>query len=433
MLLLACFLGLPCSCLGFQTETDKQENKQSDAQPDSADDADSEQQASKKTTTSKYLSIGKPAPFIDIEHWLTDNDGLLPHVKKFERGTVYVIHFFDTQWEYTTEQFVALAKLQAKYDAKIQVICVANENLDAVDDFLDTKPPESLGDFDSYRDMANVVCITADPDSSVWNDYFENSGRGTAISVIVGKTGQLEWIGLPAEVTKPAEQIIVGKGDRKAFADAHIKAQEKFRNQAAASNAFTEWISSKTEELRGGDIDTLIETLTKGANDPQNKLFKSQILGLKVQLMLPSMDDPEMGEKLFSAMREFADAAQGESGASELNKLAWSIYEAYEKGVDFDNELMAGAKYMAERAVELEPTSGAILDTLAHFVYLVDQDLEKAIQLQKKSLANANGREVDLQPFLDFLLEEQKTGKKKSLQKKRRKRKKSTEDDPSDF
>jgi len=431
-------LSLPSACFGFQTETDKQENKQTDDQPESADDSNDDKDGSPKQTTEKgkapkYLSIGQAAPLIDIEHWLTDNDGLMPHVKKFERGTVYVIHFFSTEWEYTTEQFVQLSELQKKHDTKIQVICVANEKADLVEDFLDTNPPESLGDFDSYREMANIICVTADPDSSVWNDYFDNAGRGTAISVVIGKTGELEWIGLPPEVLKPAEQILTGKGDRKAFSSAHIKAQEKFIDQSAASTAFTDWISSKSEDLRGGDIDSLIETLTQGAKNPQNKLFKSQILGLKVQLMLPSMDDPEMGQQLFDAMREFADATQGEIGAGELNKLAWSIFEAYETGVEVDDQILAGAKYMAERAVELEPTSGAILDTLAHFVYIVDRDLEKAIQWQTKSLDNAGGQEEDLQIFLDFLLEEKKTGKKKSLRKNRKQGKKPPADDPSDF
>ena len=55
---------------------------------------------------------------------------------------------------------------------------------------------------------------------------------------------------------------------------------------------------------------------------------------------------------------------------------------------------------------------------MAHFAYLVDGDLDRAIKLQKAAIANSSDtRSDDLEEFLKFLKKEQATGKKKSLQK----------------
>jgi tetratricopeptide (TPR) repeat protein len=130
-------------------------------------------------------------------------------------------------------------------------------------------------------------------------------------------------------------------------------------------------------------------------------------------------------------MTSFTDLVDDPAEGTTLNNIAWEIYELYEAGrVDKKSKEMIAAKYMAEKAVKLDPDSGAINDTIAHFVYLIDGDIDKAIEYQKKAIANAEGgRTEDLQPFLDFLLKEKKTGKKKSLQKNPKKEK----DDDADF
>ena len=39
------------------------------------------------------LTIGSKAPELDIEHWVSDNDGAFKHIKKFEDGKVYIVNF----------------------------------------------------------------------------------------------------------------------------------------------------------------------------------------------------------------------------------------------------------------------------------------------------------------------------------------------------
>ena len=117
---------------------------------------------------------------------------------------------------------------------------------------------------------------------------------------------------------------------------------------------------------------------------------------------------------------------------SELNDTAWQIYEMYEADrVEKDSEIMKAAKEMAEKALKFRPESGAVNDTVAHFAYLIDGDLDRAIELQELAVANSSDMRVDsLQEFLDFLKKEQATGEKKSLQKNRGSKKDS---DDSDF
>ena len=91
------------------------------------------------------------------------------------------------------------------------------------------------------------------------------------------------------------------------------------------------------------------------------------------------------------------------------------MYE--ERGGDVDAEILKIARKGAGYAAKAEPESGAILDTLAHYIYIVDEDLDKAIEVQRKAVEHAGVQLEDIQPFLDELLKEKETGKKKKKQK----------------
>ena len=76
----------------------------------------------------------------------------------------------------------------------------------------------------------------------------------------------------------------------------------------------------------------------------------------------------------------------------------------------------------AERAVKLSPEKGYIQDTLAHFVYIVEEDLDRAIKIQKKAVELTEKESTsdlstdqlnDLKAFLTKLENERKNGKKK--------------------
>ena len=157
------------------------------------------------------------------------------------------------------------------------------------------------------------------------------------------------------------------------------------------------------------DREKVLEHLEKSMNDPQYEPAHEPLSRLRLTLLVGMQheDAPQ-------ALRDYADKhAQEEDLAGEMNDLAWAIYERHRDAKDVKPEILKAALHMARVAVKLQPKSGAINDTVAHLVYVADENLDEAIEWQKKAVANAEGREDDLQPFLDQLLEEKKTGKKK--------------------
>jgi hypothetical protein len=406
------------------------------AETEAADEGESEQADAEQENDEpkfNFLKIGQQAPAIDAEHWLTDNNGLLPEFNEFEKGNVYVLHFFLTDNDYTTSLLPSLVKLQSKFvGQKLHVIAVSVEGQDAVESFMDGDLSKSVKKDDEFKSLetqfdlvANISTI-ADPDRSIWNDYQEQSGRTSFSAFIIGRKGEIEWIGSPDEIEKPLTQVVQGTWDRKAVAEALAAEQKKNIDKMMAATRFAKWQQEQVEGREELDLEGLKEMLADGFADPKNESFKVLIQRARLEIMKLSMDS-----KLAEVMTSFTDLVDDPAEGTTLNNIAWEIYELYEAGrVDKKSKEMIAAKYMAEKAVKLDPDSGAINDTIAHFVYLIDGDIDKAIEYQKKAIANAEGgRTEDLQPFLDFLLKEKKTGKKKSLQKNPKKEK----DDDADF
>ena len=170
-------------------------------------------------------------------------------------------------------------------------------------------------------------------------------------------------------------------------------------------------------------LEELLVTLGEGAKDPDNKEFRSRIeytrMSLMMRLYAGQADIDDLESDLIESMKSFTKLSLDDFN-SELNDSAWLVYEMYEAGrIEKDAEILKVAAVMAEKALEFRPKSGAVNDTVAHFAYLVDGDLDRAIKLQKLAVKNsADTRADELEEFLKFLKKEQATGKKKSLQKK---------------
>ncbi len=99
-------------------------------------------------------------------------------------------------------------------------------------------------------------------------------------------------------------------------------------------------------------------------------------------------------------------ATAKDANAQMLNAIAWNIYEAAKSGeAKMPKELTDAAIVAAEKAVELTPGNGALLDTLARLVHL-SGDLDRAIELETKAVADKNTQEPSLQEFLDELKKE---------------------------
>ena len=437
-LVTSCLLALSTNVMGFQVDTKdspKSEQKESD------EDQGEKENDSDKDDEPDFLKIGSEAPALDLDYWPTDGNGLLPPVKKFESGKTYVLNFFQPDNAYSVSNLKSMVKLQSEYDDKpVQVVCICSADREKADEFFDSDVKDKDADADTYIDLLNSVSTAVDnvedAEKSATAAYMARSGSLTAWSFIVGPTGKIEWLGRPTDVEKPLAKIVKGKWDRKKFAKTIEPQQKQLLRRLELDKLFAEWMVTIPREKRTS-AEGLLEEFAAGAKDPDNKEFRIRIEAIRMQIMLQALaDDADLEgleEDLPEIIRTVTELSKDDA-TSALNDNAWKVYEMYEAGqVEKDSELMKAAKEMAEKSLSFSPDSGAVNDTVAHFVYLLDGDLDRAIKLQEYAIENSADTQMEeLKDFLKFLKKEKATGKKKSLQKESE-NKESGGGDDSDF
>jgi thiol-disulfide isomerase/thioredoxin len=358
------------------------------------------------------LTIGSKAPDIEIEHWVSDNDGMFQHTSKLEKDNVYIIEFWATWCGPCIQAMPHIADLQEKYkDDNVQVISVSDEDMDTVEGFLERKVRGDEKER-TYADLTNTYCLTTDPDKSVKKDYYYAAKRtGIPCAFIVGKTGLIEWIGHPMGMDKPLKQVVNDEWDREEFVVEYKKEQEKRANEMKSRRKMANAFRDIQELMNDDDAEGAIKLIEKFMADEDFADMKSAMGAQRLQIMIEKKLDGA-GEALSEFVEENKDNGMG------LNQIAWGIYEQHEAKGNVADDVLKAALKGAEYAAKAEPESGAILDTLAHLVYAVDGDLDRAIEVQTKALENANGQEGDIKPFLEQLKKEKETGKKTGKKKK---------------
>ena len=422
VLALSCLLALSANVVGFQAdEKDGPQTEQTELEQE--EDSDDAKDEDKDDDKPDFLKIGSAAPALNLDYWPTDNNGLLPPVKKFESGKTYVLNFFQPDNDFSVGNLKSMVELQSKYaDKPVQVVCICSSDRDEADEFLDSDVEgDKDSDAETQIDLLNPISTAVDSEQTATVNYMARSGILTAWTFIVGPTGKIEWLGRPSQVDKPLAQIVKGKWDRKKFAKEIEPKQTQLIKRLEIDRLFAEWMGKITEGKRI-DAKQVLEKLAEGAKDPANKQFRIRIESTRMALMLRAIaadakiDGVE--EDLPQVMRNVTELSENDSDM-DLNNNAWTVYEMYEAGrIDKDSELMVAAQEMAEKALKFQPKSGAVNDTVAHFVYLLDGDLERAIKLQKLAIKNSEDTQLEeLEKFLKFLKKEKATGEKKSLQK----------------
>jgi len=367
-------------------------------------------QSSQAVDANDKLTIGSKAPALDIEHWVSDRNGDFKEVTEFEEGKVYIIEFWATWCGPCIRSMPHLAELQDEYaDKGVQLISVSDEKLKVVEKFLKKKVRGDSAK-GTYADLTSSYCLTADPDESVYDDYFRAAGRrGIPSAFIVGKTGVIEWIGHPThpegEMDEALEKVVGDNWDREEFA-AKFKKQQENDLQMAKFGEFTRELWEMKED---GDFEGALEELDAFLEDvdKDSPIYK-QAMFIRSSLATEAAMDAGGDE----AIAEFNRLAKEGGNPNMINQFAWGIVEQVQGGEKVSPELLEAACNAAKKAVEVskeadsKEMTSAILDTHANLLFLCDK-IDEAIAVQEEAV------ELSDDPQLTDFLEKLKKAKKK--------------------
>lgn len=377
-----------------------------------------------KAETKAKFGIGSKAPDIDIEHWLSDNDGVFEHITEFEEGKIYVIDFWMMRSPVSIGSMPQIAEIQSKFeDDDVQIISVTPDQPELIQQLLKVEVPEQDKDADpkkTFGDLTNTYCLASDPDGSVLKDYFLAAGKSQLpVCFIVGKTGLIEWIGSSLKMEEPLKAIVADDWDREAFKPKYIEAEKKAaverKKMLSMQQKMQKGMTAVRDKMQDDDVDGAVKELERLIADKELAELPGAKGGFEVaRMQIMVKHDHEDASEAYSKFVE-----DNKEDGQILNEVNWFIYELFEEnGGDMDTTILKTAKKSAEYAIKSVPNNGALLDTLAHFIYIVDEDLDKAIEVQKKAVEHAGIQRDEIKPFLDELMKEKETGKKKKKKKK---------------
>ena len=348
------------------------------------------------------LTIGSKAPALDVEHWIQDGNGKYPHVTDFEKGKVYVVEFWATWCGPCIASMPHIAELQEQHSDTVQVVSITREDVETVNQFLKREVSsrgrkEAKEDVEeeeeekpmTYRDLTSVYCLTADPDDSSSADYMEAAGQnGIPCAFLVGKTGEIEWIGHPMVMDEPLEAVLDDTWDRAAF-------KKEFE------------LEQKVDLLRGqivrfmrsGKPKQALKLLNESLSDEALKEHHDGLQTMKMQVLVTTDGfEEEAVEYMLARLNDKKHTPES------ANNLTWMIYQLADVGRFEDDEVTKKALQLAESKVEgsgqLKPY---ILDTVAHLMSLQGR-IDEAIKAQKEAIELIDeSQKDDLREFLNEL------------------------------
>lgn len=341
------------------------------------------------------LTIGSQAPTLDIEHWISDGDGSLGPVTEFKEGSVYVVEFWATWCGPCVASMPHLAELQKQYvDRNVTIISVSDEDLDTIEPFLERElrsagsgsashqEEDSKQDVEqtaaedkpkTYGELTSVYCLTTDPDGSTNADYMKAAEQyGIPTAFIVGKSGEVEWIGHPMGMDESLQQIVDDAWDREAFAekfriDSQIQSL-KMKCRKASRLGDTETLKDVLQQLR-----TISETEDL-EGDAAESLDRSIVYVSNNAIVAELISEPDAGLK---ALEEVA------LDAERLMRVANGLTTAVRRGLKPPAQSLSAVGTMLEKVTDA--SNGMALHQRAQLEYY-QGNIDRAIELEEQAL-----------------------------------------------
>ena len=337
---------------------------------------------------SKELVIGDPAPMIAISKWIKGEP-----VAAYAPDKVFVVEFWATWCGPCLKSMPHIASLQSEYGDKVTFIGVTAEDDATVTPFMGNlagQGDKTWSDVLTYR-------IALDDEGKTNERFMEAAGQGgIPCAFIVGKSGNVEWIGHPIEIDGPLKQIVDGSWDS-------ALAKKSAAESKALEKALRTVGPKLDESMSAGDVPgaiALVDDLLKQFSG-NSMLLKTRF---KIAMQVPLFDEANKSAKMI------ADGAGDDVRA--LDDVAWMLATATEApGLDLDLALSA-----IKRAAELTKEQDiSVLETIARVHFRRGSNAE-AIAFQKKAVEAA--QDPDQKQQLTTGLEKYEAGAKNATEEK---------------
>jgi len=311
------------------------------------------------TTEPSVLMVGSKAPPISIAVWAKGEP-----IAELKPDNIYVVEFWATWCAPCKATMPHLAALQNEYGDKVTFMGVTDEDPETVKAFLQENAngtDKSWSDVLTYR-------IAVDKEGKT-NEGFMLAAEQSAIpcAFVVGRTGQIEWIGSPTDIDEPLSKIVDGTWDLASIAAAAKLEREIETAKRDVAPLIASALNDKDYSKAIRLIDGLIERFPASDEFP--------LVRLQFQIQGSQFSQANVNAKLL--IERFGEDAK------KLSEIAWMMAKGTsQKGVDLDLAASAAAK-----AVELSEEKNAdYIDTLAQ-VKFQQGFLDEAISLQKKAIS----------------------------------------------
>lgn len=322
---------------------------------------------------SQTSHLGGIAPKLEVGKWIKGNP-----VDTFQLGRIYVLEFWATWCGPCVESIPHISRLSKKYQDKAEFIGISvyERNTDNVEPFV--KKMSS--------DIKYSIVVDKQESNTARKGYMTETYLdalkigGIPATIVIGKTGLVEWVGSPMDVESILEKMVQGNWSLSQNI-LRINAQPKLDSIGNAVTSLTNWteLTNKIEaEFPYLSADSLI-------------------LSFKYNFFFQNGDN----SNYIKSVIQYIEKYDPKVNPNFINFHGWQIFKLSSN----KEELKTAAKWFESKAIM--ENNYYLLDTYANLLYKAG-DVTKALGIQKKSLnsiVNKNKKGKDNLNLLTFTID----------------------------